>query len=252
MEKIKVTIWNEGRHEKTNAVAKETYPIGIHNTIKENLEKFGDAFEIRTVLLDDPDQGLTDELLRDTDVLLWWGHMAHEEVKDELVDKIVDRVYNEGMGFIALHSAHMSKPFRRIVGTSGQLSWGRAMRELVWNIMPQHPIAEGIPEFFELESEEMYGEPFRIPQPDELVFSSWFESGNIFRSGVCYYRGISKIFYFQPGHETCPNFNNENVMRIIRNAILWAKPNKFNFPTPTVCPHRDDPFGELEALKNNK
>ena len=178
--------------------------------------------------------------------------MAHEEVKDELVEKIVNRVYNEGMGFIALHSAHMSKPFRRIVGTSGQLSWGAAMKELIWNICPQHPIAEGIGEFFELESEEMYGEPFRIPQPDELVFSSWFESGNIFRSGVCYYRGIAKVFYFQPGHETCPNFYNENVIRIIRNAIIWAKPHKFCFKTPTECPNRDNPFGELEAMKNNK
>ena len=250
-EKIKVTIWNEGRHEKSNKAAQAMYPDGIHGTVKAFLEKNED-FEVRAVTLDDPDQGLPDSLLNDTDVLLWWGHMSHNEVKDALADKIKNRVYNEGMGFIAMHSAHMSKPFRAIVGTSGQLSWGDEQQEIVWNLMPAHPIAAGIPEYFELETEEMYGEPFRVPQPDELVFTSWFKGGNIFRSGLCYYRGIGKLFYFQPGHETCASFHNPNVQKVLTNAVRWAKPNDFAISRPTTCPQRKNPVVEIENAKAKK
>lgn len=242
-EKIKVTVWNEGRHEKSDAAAKAMYPNGIHGTIKEFLDKNPDM-EVRAVTLDDPDQGLPDSLLNDTDVLLWWGHMCHHEVKDELAEKVRNRVWNEGMGFIGLHSAHMSKPFRNIVGTSGQLSWGDDQREIVWNIMPQHPIAQGIPEYFDLGIEEMYGEPFRIPQPDELVFTSWFEHGNIFRSGCTFFRGVGKVFYFQPGHETYGAFHNPYVQKIITNAVRWAKTDLV-IPTPTNCPYRFNPVDEL-------
>lgn len=247
-EKIKVTVWNEGRHDKKVARVQEIYPEGMHGCIKAFLSKNADL-EVRTALLDDPDQGLPDEVLNDTDVLIWWGHMAHKEVSDQLAEKIRDRVYTEGMGFIALHSAHMSKPFRWIVGTSGQLSWGDDQRELVWNIMPQHPIAAGIPEYFEIEKEEMYGEPFRIPQPDELIFSSWYEGGNIFRSGLTYNRGIGKVFYFQPGHETNPIFHNEYVQKIITNAVYWVKPNDMVIKRPTECPHRKNPVVELAEAK---
>lgn len=247
MSKIKVTIWNEGRHEKSNPEVAAVYPNGIHMALKENLSKLNPDFEIRAVTLDDPDQGLPDSLLADTDVLIWWGHMAHAEVDDALAEKITARVRDEGMGFIGLHSAHFSKPFTRIVGTSGQLSWNDVIQEIVWNIMPSHPIAAGIPEYFEI-YDEMYGEPFRVPQPDELVFASWFSSGNILRSGLCYHRGIGKVFYFQPGHESCPVYYNENVLKIISNAIVWAKPNEFNFPTPTTCPNRKHPVDELKEL----
>ncbi len=175
--------------------------------------------------------------------------MHHNEVPEELAVKIRDRVYSEGMGFVAMHSAHKSKPFRYIVGTDGNLSWGEDQREIIWNLLPQHPIAAGIPEYFELEKEEMYGEPFRIPQPDELIFTSWFEGGNIFRSGVTYYRGIGKVFYFQPGHETNPIFHNEYVQRIITNAVYWVKPNDMVIKRPTECPHRKNPVVELAEAK---
>ncbi len=244
-EKIKVTVWNEGRHEKTNAAAKAMYPMGIHGTVKEFLDKDAEL-EVRAVTLDDPDQGLPDSLLNDTDVLMWWGHMAHHEVNDALVEKIKNRVYNEGMGFIAMHSAHMSKPFRAIVGTSGQLSWGDDQREIVWNLLPQHEIARGIPEYFDLGTEEMYGEPFRIPQPDELIFTSWYQGGNIFRSGCTFYRGIGKIFYFQPGHETCASFHNPNVQKILTNAVHWAAPKDLVIARPTTCPHRYNALVELD------
>lgn len=233
-EKIKVTIWNEYRHEPSQEGVRKLYPNGIHNFIKDFLSTDADL-EIRTATLDEPEHGLTDEVLNNTDVLLWWGHAAHHEVKDEIVAKVQARVY-AGMGFIALHSAHYSKTFKAIVGTTGNLSWGRDQKEIVWNLMPSHPIAAGIPEHFILPAEEVYSEPFYIPNPDAVVFGGWFEDGNIFRSGVCFLRGLGKIFYFQPGHEWCSSFYNEYVQRIIDNAIHWAKPADIGYTVPEGAP----------------
>ena len=224
MKKINVTIWNEFRHEKKVEKAMELYPNGLHAKIKEYLDGF-EELNVRLAALDDEDQGLNDEILNNTDVLIWWGHMYHGEVKDELAGKIADRVFKGQMGFIALHSAHESKPFKKIVGTTGRLSWGDNQREVVWNLFPTHPIAEGIPTHFTLESEELYSEPFLIPQPDALVFASWFEHGNLFRSGACFLRGLGRVFYFQPGHETCQSYHNPHVLRVIKNAFLWVNPS---------------------------
>ena len=238
MSKIRVTIWHEYRHEKKNPEVTALYPNGIHKTIAEFLAS--DDLEIRTATLDEPEHGLPDEVLNNTDVLLWWGHIAHDEVSDELVEKIKRRVFDEGMGFIALHSAHLSKPFRALVGTSGKLTWGDNQKEIMWNLMPQHPIAKGIPDHFIIEEDEMYGEPFMIPQPDELVFGAWYEHGNIFRAGCCFYRGLGKVFYFQPGHETCPSFHNENVQQVIKNAVRWAAPQdmtSLGHLYPMYCPY---------------
>ena len=234
--KIRVTIWNEFRHEKTKENVKAIYPNGLHAVIGEFLAETGDM-EITLAALDDEYQGLPDEVLENTDVLIWWGHMAHKEVDDALVEKIRNRVFLGKMGFIALHSGHHSKPFKAIVGTNGNLQWGRNQKEVVWNLMPSHPIACGIPDHFLLEEEELYSEPFYIPQPDALVFGSWFEDGNIFRSGACFVRGAGKVFYFQPGHETCKSFFNPYVRRIITNAVYWAKPSVCGQEITDKCPH---------------
>ncbi len=236
MGKINVVVWNEFRHEKTKEEVKALYPNGLHATIKSFLDTNEDM-EVTLAALDDPDQGLPDELLEKTDVLLWWGHMAHSEVNDELVAKIQKRVYLGQMGFIALHSGHHSKPFRAIIGTNGNLSWGRNQKEIMWTLMPSHEIAAGIPDHFLLESEELYSEPFHIPQPDALVFGAWFEDGHIMRAGACFHRGAGKVFYFQPGHETCSSFYNPYVQRIITNAVRWAKPNDVGFEIEDKCPH---------------
>lgn len=227
--KIHVTVWDEYRHERTEDAIRAIYPKGIHGCIKDFLDKHDDL-DVRIAALDDPDQGLPDDVLNHTDVLMWWGHMAHDDVKDELVEKIKRRVYDDGMGFIAMHSAHMSKPFRAIVGTSGKLLWGDEQHELIWNVLPSHPIAAGIPEHIDLGNEEMYGEPFMIPQPDELIFINWFEHGYLFRGGCTFFRGRGKVFYFQPGHEACRSFYNENVQKILYNGIKWAAPNTFGDP----------------------
>ena len=234
--KIKDTIWNEFRHEKTKENVKAIYPNGLHATIGEFLSE-KDDIEVTLAALDDEYQGLPDSVLENTDVLIWWGHMAHGEVDDALVEKIKNRVYLGKMGFIALHSGHHSKPFKAIVGTNGNLQWGRNQKEIVWNMMPSHPIAAGIPEHFLIEEEELYSEPFYIPQPDALVFGSWFEDGNIFRSGACFIRGAGKVFYFQPGHETCKSFYNPYVQRVITNAVRWAAPNQIVYEIKNDCPH---------------
>jgi trehalose utilization protein len=225
---VKVTVWNENRHEKINPKVSEIYPEGIHGAIANFLGKEG--VEVGTATLDEAEHGLTDEVLNGTDVLVWWGHIAHHEVSDEVVEKIQQRVL-DGMGLIVLHSGHFSKIFKRLMGTSCDLKWREADdRERLWVVDPSHPITEGIGEYIELEREEMYGEHFDIPAPDQLVFLSWFEGGEVFRSGCTYNRGNGKIFYFRPGHETYPTYHNEAVQRVITNAVNWATPVDRNRP----------------------
>lgn len=224
MKKINVTIWNEYLHEKEDSPAgnyiRQFYPNGMHRFLAEKLAS--DELETRGVTLWDPDQGLSDELLGKTDVLLWWGHCAHSDVKDELVEKIQKRVLG-GMGLIVLHSGHFSKIFRKLMGTACRLRWREVgEKERLWVAAPSHPIAKGIPETFVIPNHEMYGEPFDIPQDGKIVFMSWFEGGNVFRSGVTFERDRGKIFYFSPGHETYPIYHDPVILKILDNAIHWA------------------------------
>jgi len=220
---MRVTVWNEYRHERQNPVVSAIYPNGIHAAIAEGLRANGIA-DVTTVTLDDPHQGLPPERLRATDVLVWWGHRAHDEVSDELAAAVAEQV-NLGMGLVVLHSGHFSKPFKRLTGTSCTVRW-RADGELerIWVVDPAHPIAQGIPPHFEIAKEEMYCEPFEIPAPDELVFLSWFKGGEVFRSGCCYRRGRGRVFYFRPGHETFPTYHHATVNQVIANGVRWAMP----------------------------
>ncbi|WP_050180003.1 ThuA domain-containing protein [Domibacillus robiginosus] len=225
---MNITVWNEFRHERNKQAVKDIYPEGIHQVIADFLKEEGRT--VQTATLDEAEHGLTDDVLNNTDVLLWWGHVAHEEVSDEIVEKVRQRVL-DGMGLIVLHSGHFSKIFKKLMGTSCDLKWREAKdKERLWVVDPAHPIAEGIGEYFELEQEEMYGEHFDIPAPDELIFMSWFTGGEVFRSGVTYKRGNGRIFYFRPGHETHPTYFNENVQRVIQNAVKWAAPVKRERP----------------------
>jgi trehalose utilization protein len=220
---IRVTIWNEYRHEREDSEIAGIYPDGIHAAIAAGLDDQPD-FQLRTATLDEPEHGLSMDVLAATDVLIWWGHKAHDQVADEIVDRVQVRVL-DGMGLIVLHSAHMSKIFRRLVGTSGQLKWREANdTERLWVVAPGHPITKGVGEFIEIEREEMYGEYFDIPAPDALVFVSWFTGGEVFRSGCCFARGAGSIFYFRPGHESYPTYYNRDVLRVLANAIRWAAP----------------------------
>jgi trehalose utilization protein len=220
-----VTVWNEYRYERQSKEVAKVYPEGIHGAIAKALESDLEIV-VKTSTLDEPEHGMNEEVLNNTDVLIWWGHKAHDEVKNDIVDKIYNRVLC-GMGLIVLHSAHMSKIFIKLMGTSCTLKWREiGEKERLWVIEPSHPIAEGVGEYVELEHEEMYGERFDIPAPNTLVFAGWFQGGELFRSGCCFNRGYGKIFYFQPGHETYPIYYNHEIQRIIRNAVKWAKPVK--------------------------
>jgi trehalose utilization protein len=222
--KINVTVWNEFRHEKTDKDVKSVYPDGMHAVIADFL-RAEEGVEARTAALDEPEHGLTDDALDWTDVLVWWGHMAHEEVSDEVVGKVYRRITEEGMGLVVLHSGHASKIFRKLCGTpSDLLSWRESGDlERVWAVNPAHPIAAGIDDFFEIPHTETYSEYFNIPQPDELVFLSWYSGGEVFRSGFTLTRGLGKVFYFSPGHESFPIYRQKEVQRVIANAVRHVR-----------------------------
>ena len=225
----RVTVWNEYRQERESAEIAAVYPQGIHRAIADGLRNAG--FDARTATLDEPEHGLTDDVLAATDVLTWWGHAAHDQVDDAIVERVRRRVL-DGMGLIVLHSGHHSKLFRALMGTSGDLKWREAgERERIWVVDPSHPIADGLGGSFALEQEEMYGEPFDVPAPDRLVLVSWFQGGEVFRSGCCFLRGRGRIFYFRPGHETHPTYFQPMVRRVIANAVRWAAQPRGDRPT---------------------
>ena len=222
-EQIRVTVWNEYLHELENPAIGGVYPQGIHGAIGEFLANEGDM-QVRVATLRQKEHGLTEDVLLQTDVLIWWGHKAHDEVDDAVVDRVHKRVL-EGMGLIVLHSGHFSKIFRKLMGTTCSLRWREAgEKERVWVIEQGHPIAQGLDHYFEIPHTEMYGERFDIPAPDSLVFVSWYAGGEVFRSGCCYHRGRGKVFYFAPGHETHPIYYQQEVQQVIINAVRWAQP----------------------------
>jgi trehalose utilization protein len=228
----RVTIWNEFRHEKTNARVREIYPDGMHAAIANHLKKSSDL-EVRTATLEQPEHGLTESVVKSTDVFVWWGHLAHKEVDDKIVDRVHQRVLH-GAGFVCLHSGHMSKPFMKLMGTTCDLKWREEEneREILWVTRPGHPCVAGIDDHFILPREEMYGEFFDIPEPEQTVLISSFAGGEVFRSGCCWTRGAGKIFYFRPGHETFPTYHDKNVLKVIENAVHWAAPTR---PVETIA-----------------
>jgi len=224
-EPIRVLVWGENRHEQIEPHVAAIYPEGMHTTIAKGIaENLRDGAVINTATLDEPEHGLTEEVLRDLDVLVWWGHAAHGEVADDVVERVHRHVLS-GLGLVVLHSGHWSKIFGKLMGTTCTLRWRSEQdRELVWTVNPTHPITEGVPNPIIIDAQEMYGETFDIPAPDTLVMISWFAGGEVFRSGCCYNRGKGKVFYFRPGHESYPTFYNADVRKVIGNAVHWAAP----------------------------
>ncbi|WP_336788426.1 ThuA domain-containing protein [Paenibacillus sp. MMO-177] len=221
---IRVTVWNEYLHEKIHKEVADIYPDGIHQAIANGISS--EAIAVRVATLEQPEHGLSEGVLQETDVLIWWGHMGHDKVDDAVVERVNQRIL-DGMGLIVLHSGHFSKIFKKLMGTGCDLKWREAgEKERIWTVNPAHPIAAGIPETFVIPHEEMYGEHFDIPAPDELIFVSWFEGGEVFRSGCTFLRGQGKIFYFRPGHETFPTYYQPEVLQVIKNAVKWAAPSE--------------------------
>ena len=231
---IRAVVWGENVHEQTNQIVANLYPEGMHGAIAAALQS--DGIAATTATLQEPEHGLPEGRLAETDVLIWWGHAAHADVSDRVVERVADHV-NAGMGLILLHSAHFAKIFRRLMGTPCNLTWREAgERERLWVTSRNHPIAAGLPDHFELENEEMYGEPFSVPEPLETVFISWFQGGEVFRSGLTYKRGAGNVFYFRPGHETYPTYYDPNVQTVLRNAVRWA-----HNPAPRLTGLHDAP-----------
>ena len=234
---IRAVVWNEYVHEQSSDVVAEIYPNGIHGTIADALNA-DPEIEATTATLQQEEHGLPAERLAETDVLLWWGHAAHGDVDDAVVERVAEHVWN-GMGLVVLHSGHLSKIFKRLMGTPCSLTWREAgERERVWVTTPNHPIAEGIGPYFELETEEMYGEPFRVPEPLETVFIGWFQGGEVFRSGLTYRRGAGNVFYFQPGHEAYPTYHDANIQKVLCNAVHWAHNPQPRLIDSTEAPNR--------------
>jgi trehalose utilization protein len=246
---IRVTVWGENLHERQHDAVRAVYPDGMHTVIADGIrERLDDRTTVRTATLDQPEHGLTDDVLAETDVLTWWGHMGHHLVDDAVVKKVYDRVL-AGMGLVVLHSGHWSKLFVKLMGTSCTLRYREAGdKEMVWTVNPAHPITRGVPPCIVIPEQEMYGEPFDIPPPDDLVFISSFTGGEVFRSGLCYTRGQGRIFYFSPGHETHPVYFQPEIRQVIANAVEWVNPG------PTVEPRMlstcvNSPHGWFEEKK---
>jgi len=233
---VRVVVWGENVHEQTNKIVSDLYPDGMHGCIAAALNE-DPNIKAGTATLQEPEHGLSDARLRQTDVLIWWGHAAHGDVQDEVVERVAEQVHT-GMGLIVLHSGHFAKIFKRLMGTPCNLTWREAgERERLWVTSRNHPIVAGLPDHFELENEEMYGEPFGIPEPMETVLISWFQGGEVFRSGVTYKRGAGNVFYFRPGHETYPTYYDANVRRVLTNAVHWAHNPAPRVPNPNDAPN---------------
>ncbi len=219
---LRITVWNEYKHEREYEGIRKVYPQGIHECIAGFLRKEED-FVVQTATFDMPEHGLSEEVLRETDVLIIWSHALQEEFSEEVAERVRQAVLS-GMGLVALHSAHFSKIMKKLLGTSMTLKWRHGDREKLWCIAPTHPIAAGVPEMIELPEEEMYGEFFDIPKPDDVIFTGWFSGGEVFRSGCTFSRGYGKIFYFQPGHEEYPIYYVPEIQRIIVNGVRFCAP----------------------------
>jgi trehalose utilization protein len=220
---IRVVVWGEYIVEQADPEVAAIYPDGIHEEIARGVrERCRQKVTVRAATFSEREHGLPEEILANTDVLVWSSPSANERVSSKVASRVHSRVL-EGMGLIVLHSAHMSKPFRKLMGTTCMLRWRCGDdRELIWTVNPAHSIAQDVPPIFVIPQQEMYGEFFDIPQPDELVFISSFSGGEIFRSGCCFFRGKGRIFYFSPGHETYPVYYQPEVRQILANAVSWA------------------------------
>lgn len=227
--KRKVVVWSEGT-ANVDKGSKEVYPNDINTAIIEGLKPLESrGWELIKASLNDPDQGVSEELLNQTDVLIWWGHKKHGEVKDALVSRIEKRVKEDGMGFISVHSSHFAKPYKKLMGTP--CSWseyvcdGTSVEITVKE--PNHPICKGVSDF-KLPLIERYGEPYRVPTPEAVPLDGMYTKPDgtkaPARMGLCWTVGKGKVFYFTPGHETYDDFYRPEVRRIFVNAVEWAAP----------------------------
>ena len=255
-EKINVTVFCEHNQDRYEPV-KSVYPDGMHETIADAFRGFPEFEVIHIATQDMPEHGLTSDVLEKTDVLVWWSHLDNPQFDDDVSDRVIKRIVEGGMGFLCLHSSIFSKPWQKILGIFIDAgAWGRfrtmpkGEKQRVWVTAPGHPITAGLGEYVEIPQDEMYGEPQLMPGPDRTVFISWWEGGDVGRSGCVFERGRGKLFQFTPGHEEFPIYYQEEVRLIMRNAVKFLAPAKGVKIAPMVDGHLDN--SPLEDLSHRE
>jgi trehalose utilization protein len=272
---VRVLMWDEQQPEQKRAYGDKF----LGETIAAHLvAQMG--FAVKNVSLASPSQGLDEVTLNDTDVVIWWSHQKNHLVTDENVERLVTRVGQGRLGFIALHSAHWSRPFVRLMQERSKadalaqipsaeraaakfeylnqnplgkvpkrdalLTPSLSQENGIWKLtlpgcifpayradgapshvitlLPDHPIAAGLPAKWDVKQTEMYDEPFHVPKPDAVVFEERWDKGEHFRSGCVWEVGRGRVFYFRPGHETYPVFKQAEPLRVVENAARWLAP----------------------------
>jgi trehalose utilization protein len=114
--KLRVLVWDEQQDAQ-----KQAYPNFLGNHLAEDLKK---EFDVRSVSIKDPEQGLSKDNLEWADVVVWWGHLRHQEVNEEAVAAIVAKITEGKCGLVALHSAHYSQVFKASM-------WQRYQRDVL-------------------------------------------------------------------------------------------------------------------------
>jgi trehalose utilization protein len=271
---VNVVVWDEQQPKQ-----KLAYENFLGNAIADHLRARG-GFQVTSAKLDDPEQGLSAATLDKADVLIWWGHVRHPEVKPETGRAIVERIKAGKLSLIALHSAHWSTPFKEAMYAraidDALASLPEADRKSakvetieprpftvpkrddpqtpstevrktadgvvvtvtlpncvfpayredgkpshVRVLLPDHPIAAGLPKQFDIPRTEMYDAPFHVPKPDAILFEERGDAGEHFPSGCLWTLGKGHVFYFRPGHESYPVYKQAEPLRVVENAARW-------------------------------
>lgn len=269
---LRVLVWDEQQPQQKQAYGDKF----LGETIAAHLAG-KPGITVKTTNLDSPEQGLEAATLDATDVVVWWGHVKNGALTDLHAERLVARVRDGKLALIALHSAHWSKPFVRLMQDRAKsdalaqvpsneratAKWEYLNETIlykapqrsdpftpslahaggVWRLtlplcvfpayrpdgapshvttlLPRHPIAAGLPAKWDVAQTEMYDEPFHVPPPDAVIFEERWDQGEHFRSGCVWQVGKGRVFYFRPGHETYPVYQQAEPLRVIENAVRW-------------------------------
>jgi trehalose utilization protein len=213
---LRVRVWCEG------TAPRAVYPNDVDGAVADHLAK-SPGVDVRRARLADPSAGLADEALDATDVLIWWGHLRHDEVPGARAEAVVKRVRAGKLGLIALHSSCASKPFKALMGMSCEPGgWREDGRpEHVKVVAPDHPIARGVVPFT-IPRSDMFAEPFEVPNPEAVVLVSSWDRGESVRSGLTWTIDKGRVVFLRTGHDAFPVLFHPSVRQVLANSTLWA------------------------------